>query len=80
MKGQKTGGRTSGTPNKVTGDLREVLKDVMENEIRHLPERLDAMDDKDRVQVVVRLLPFILPKSVWLWSQDHKFDDLPLWK
>jgi len=30
MKGQKTGGRTAGTPNKVTGELKEMILSALD--------------------------------------------------
>lgn len=29
MKGQKTGGRVKGTPNKVTGDIKQMIRDAL---------------------------------------------------
>jgi len=29
MKGQKTGGRVKGTPNKVTGDIKEMIRNAL---------------------------------------------------
>ncbi len=41
--GKKYGGRKKGTPNRMTKELRSVLKDVLYEEIEALQERLDAL-------------------------------------
>ncbi len=61
-KGMKTGGRTAGTPNKLTKELRAVLKNVMHEEIKTLPERLKKLDDKQRTEAVIKLMQFVLPR------------------
>ena len=60
--GKKFGGRQKGTPNKLTKELRSVLKDVLYEEIDRLPERLDELDTKDRLELLVKLMPFVFPK------------------
>jgi len=62
MKGQKTGGRTVGTENKVTKELRTVLKNVIHKELEDIPGHLAKLDAKDRLEVIIKLLPFALPK------------------
>ena len=42
--GKKFGGRQKGTPNKLTRELRSVLKKVHYEEIIRLPQRLDELD------------------------------------
>ena len=44
--GKKFGGRQKGTPNKLTKELRCVLKDVLYEENDRLPERLDELHTK----------------------------------
>lgn len=60
--GVKTGGRQSGTPNKLTSELRTLLKGLLDKEIEALPERLEKLEIKERLEIMVRLLPFVLPK------------------
>ena len=60
--GKKFGGRQKGTPNKLTKELRSVLKDVLYEEIDRLPERLNELDTKDRLELLVKLMPFVFPK------------------
>ena len=60
--GKKYGGRQKGTPNRMTKELRSVLKDLMFEELEHLKEKLDALKPRERVELLIKLMPFILPK------------------
>lgn len=60
--GMKFGGRQKGTPNRLTRELRAVLKDLIHEELETLQETLDHLDPKDRLEVLVKLLPYVLPK------------------
>ena len=60
--GNKYGGREKGTPNRITKELRSLLKDIMYDEIGALQERLDALNPKERVELIIKLMPYALPK------------------
>lgn len=45
-----------------TGDLRQILKDIFRQEMERLPEYLQSLETKDRVNVLCKMLPFVLPK------------------
>jgi hypothetical protein len=62
MKGEKTGGRTQGTPNKLTKELRTVLKDLIFVELEKLPAELEKLEGKERIELLIKLLPFAMPK------------------
>lgn len=62
-KGFKTGGRQRGTENRVTKDIRLVLKDVVEHELGQLSKNLKELSPKDRLDVVTKLLPYVMPKA-----------------
>jgi hypothetical protein len=46
----------------MTKELRSILKDVLYEEIEALQDRLDALKPKDRVELLIKLMPFALPK------------------
>ena len=56
--------RAKGTPNKVTREVRDVLKDIVNGELEGLPKRLAKLSDVDRVAVLMKLLVFIVPKPI----------------
>ena len=49
--GKKFGGRQKGTPNRLTRELRAVLKDLIHEELETLHERLDHLDSKKHLEV-----------------------------
>ena len=56
-------GRPKGTPNKTSTEIKQTLNDILCNEIEAIPERLTQLSDKDRLDIVIKLLPYILPKQ-----------------
>lgn len=60
--GHKTGGRQKGTPNKITKDLREVLKTVLSKEFKDLPKLLASLEPKDRIDAIIKLSHICIPK------------------
>jgi len=46
----------------LTNNLRETLKTIMQKELEKLPETLEALDPKERLNVVLRLMPYVFPK------------------
>ncbi len=62
MVGKKTGGRVAGTPNQITIELRKTLKTVVASELESLPGTLAELPPKERLELLVKLLPFCMPK------------------
>lgn len=62
MLGKKTGGRKKGTPNRSTKEVRERMKDVFYSELENLPRLLAELTPKERVDVLVKMSPYLLPK------------------
>ena len=60
--GKKYGGREKGTPNRMTKVLRSVLKDVLYEDMEALQERLDTLKTKERVELLIKLMPYALRK------------------
>jgi hypothetical protein len=60
--GKKYGGRQLGTPNKLTKDLREKLKEVISMELANLPEYFSQLDTQGKIDLLVKLIPYVLPK------------------
>lgn len=61
---QKRGGRTLGTPNKTTKQLKEKLSIVIENELEMLDDTLASLEPKTRLELVIKLLNYVIPKAV----------------
>lgn len=45
-----------------TNDLRERLKTIMLNELDKLPETLEGLEEKPRLELLIKLMPFVFPK------------------
>ena len=50
--GIKHGGRKKGTPNRMTKELRSILKDVMHQEIEIIQDHLVQLSPKERVELL----------------------------
>ena len=46
----------------VTTDLRQILKGLMQKEIERLPELLEQLEPKERINVLCKIMPFVFPK------------------
>lgn len=51
-------------------DLRESLKELMQLEIDKLPNLLEQLEPKERINVICRLMPFVYPKLEAINARD----------
>jgi hypothetical protein len=67
----KTGGRKVGTPNILTHELRETLKQFISNEIENLSKEdvLSKLTINERLIFLTKILPYVLPKIEPLMNQ-----------
>ena len=75
--GYKTGGRSKGTPNKTTFEIRQMLTDILVSNIDTLQTDLSSLEPKERVKYLIDLSKLILPQ---LKQEDTstKFVEMPL--
>jgi|GEM_PF-201000 len=59
----KTGGRKKGTPNKITGDLREWLSGFLNGNREQLEKDFAALEPDERILAFSRLLGYVIPKQ-----------------
>ena len=69
-KGFKTGGRELGTPNKTTTELRKVLKHMVDNELQNLQDNINELEPKERIELLIKLLPYVMPKVQTVSARD----------
>ena len=74
-KGIKTGGRVAGTPNRLTKELRKVLKDLLYQELETLSSHLDSLEPKERLEIIIKLLPYAVPKVESVNYQENEPTD-----
>ena len=60
MKGIKTGGRVKGSVNVTTKELRSQIETILQGYFDKLD--FDQLRDQDKILLVSKLLPFVLPK------------------
>jgi hypothetical protein len=46
----------------LTTDLRQTLKEMMQRELENLPTLLEGLEPKERITILCRIMPFVLPK------------------
>lgn len=56
-------GRPKGTPNKVTQNMREWIAALIDNNREQIEEDLKALEPKERVQMLERLMQYVVPKQ-----------------
>jgi hypothetical protein len=54
-------GRKKGTPNKLTADLRQRINEVLENNWQNIEADIKALEPKDRLMFIEKLLKYTLP-------------------
>ena len=72
----KTGGREKGSPNKLTKELRTLLKDLFYTELSSIEDRLNELDTKERIELLIKLMPYVLPK---VEQAPHTTDEPDKW-
>lgn len=60
--GKKFGGRKKGTPNRETKALRERINILLDSRWEQFLTDLDKLSEKERVDTVIRMLEYALPK------------------
>ena len=47
----------------LTGNIRETLKELMQKELEQLPETLKELEPVQRLNILCKLMPYVLPKT-----------------
>nr|DAY60166.1 MAG TPA: hypothetical protein [Caudoviricetes sp.] len=58
----RLGGRTKGTPNKVTGTVKEWIASIIDGNRQQFEEDLTKLDAGERVRTISNLLQYVTPK------------------
>jgi hypothetical protein len=57
----KTGGRVKGTPNRITGDLRSRIQDLIDDNWEQMMEDVKELDAEKRLLFIEKLLKYAVP-------------------
>jgi len=62
-----------------TTDIRSRLKEIIFKEMENLPSDLEALETKDKINVICKLIPYVLPKveAVHFTNDENNFFNLP---
>jgi hypothetical protein len=60
-KGIKTGGRTAGTVNKTTAEIREHFQNLVANNLEQLDSDLKIIGPLQRLKMIIELSKFVVP-------------------
>lgn len=72
---EKTGGRVAGTPNKVTGTVKEWITGLIDKNRAQVEKDLKMLEPKERLQVLEKLMQYVVPKQAAV-SAKVDFDSL----
>ena len=59
----RLGGRTAGTPNKVTGTVKEWIASLIDKNREQMELDLAQLEPKDRLLILERLMQYVVPKQ-----------------
>lgn len=71
-KGLKTGGRTKGVANKTTAETKEIIQKIVSNELDNIEILLKQLEPKERIDAVIKMLPYIVPKQQEVELKESK--------
>ena len=63
----------------LTINLRDTLKDILQKEIEKLPEMLEELEPRERLNIVCKLMPFVFPKVDSVHFQNGEPMQLDVW-
>jgi hypothetical protein len=66
----KTGGRSKGTPNKLTNEVRTILIHFLDSKIDEVMDLWSDLDNREKISMFLQLAKIILPKQI----PDHIID------
>ncbi len=69
--GIKTGGRTAGAVNKITAETKEILQKIVSKELANINDLLAKLEPKERLDAIIKLLPYIVPKQSEISIPDN---------
>jgi hypothetical protein len=59
----KSGGRKLGVQNKTSAETKEALQAILNKEFANIPELLEQLTPKDKLDALIKMMPYIVPKQ-----------------
>lgn len=60
--GKKFGGRAKGTKNRTPSETKDAIQKLIAEELKYFTLYLDTLKPKERLEIIVKLLPFAVAK------------------
>lgn len=60
---EKTGGRKAGTPNRISGTVKEWLSGLIDRNREQIEADLKKLSPKERLQMLEKLMQYVVPKQ-----------------
>jgi GTPase SAR1 family protein len=61
FKGTRQNGRTPGSVNRTTKEVRELFKELLESNFETIEQDLQQLEPKDRINIILQLAKFVIP-------------------
>lgn len=59
----KTGGRTKGTPNKTTQNVKQWIEKIIDKNRKQVERDLKSVEPQERLKIIEKLLQYVVPKQ-----------------
>ncbi|WP_291118805.1 hypothetical protein [Flavobacterium sp. UBA6135] len=60
-KGEKTGGRSKGTPNRTTAEIRELFQKLIDENLDTISNDLKELKPEQRLKFIIEFSKFVIP-------------------
>lgn len=65
-------GRPKGSINKSTAEMRKLIGEYVSNEMSNVEDLLQELTAKERLDVLCKMLPYILPRKIHVTEDEEK--------
>lgn len=63
----------------MTQEMRESLKKTFQNEVDQLPDLLNQLEPKERISVIIKMMPYLLPSVKAVHYTEGEPMDMGMW-
>lgn len=67
-------GRPKGSKNKTTAQTKVRLQELVSKELDNFDKMLGNLEPKERMEIIIKILPFVLPKQTHLEIEENDTD------
>ena len=71
----RLGGRQAGTPNKVTTDLRVMIKQLLLENVEQIREDLATLEPLERLKYLEKFMAYVVPKAPSMIWDEKSWDE-----